>query len=132
MTKAEQKKLSDFLRLLWMRSTIRKEYMKTKRLDVDLYRCVYCGFVVFTNKKKQLLKKHVQKYGASLRKGIIHVDHIEPVEPVDRLLQSIDEKLQRLIPDDYSNLQILCKECHGDKTARENKQRKAFKESLTW
>lgn len=70
-------------------------------------------------------------------KGIIAVDHIDPVEPIDREIE-IDEYCERLYCG-LGGLQVLCnykglrddvKSCHGLKTVAENKARRAFKKGL--
>lgn len=52
----------------------------------------------------------------------IHVDHIEPVIPINRDIDW-DEYIERLFCD-ISNLQALCDVCHKEKTKAENEERR--------
>ena len=52
----------------------------------------------------------------------VHVDHIEPVIPVDREIKDWNEYIVRLFCD-IDNLQVLCKECHLIKSNNENNDR---------
>jgi len=52
----------------------------------------------------------------------VQVDHIDPVVPVGRELQSWDEYICRLFCG-VDNLQVLCKPCHKEKSNNENSQR---------
>jgi len=73
------------------------------------YTCAACGALA----KQQKSKTHPR----------INVDHIEPVVPIDRPLDSWDEYIERLFCD-MSNLQALCDNCHDTKTQEENHARR--------
>ena len=64
--------------------------------------------------------KHKQKK-SFLRKDI-QVDHIDPVEPIDRKVTDWNEHIKRLFCE-VSNLQVLCKPCHLIKSIEENANR---------
>ena len=78
----------------------KKDGSLSKKLDVS-YICNDC---------KELVKK-------------VHVDHIEPVIPIDRKLANLDLNEYALR---VHNLpcQVLCETCHKLKSKLENKQRK--------
>ena len=52
----------------------------------------------------------------------IHVDHIDPVIPVDRKI-TWEEYVERLFCD-VNNLQAICDVCHKEKTTGENAERR--------
>lgn len=83
--------------------TRRKKNKKTNRL-AQHYKCNKC-------KKDFTLKEVV-------------VDHIHPVIDPKRGFVSWDEYIDRMFPD-ISGFQILCQNCHKEKSNMENKQRKA-------
>lgn len=58
------------------------------------------------------------------RKKDTQMDHIEPVIPVDKTTDTmtLDEIADRMYPN-IEGWQRLCKECHGVKTADENRLR---------
>jgi len=60
--------------------------------------------------------------------GDINVDHIEPVIPLDKTINDMDynEIVERIFCD-ISNLQVMCKPCHKDKTKQERKEKKRIK-----
>ena len=82
--------------------------------EAVFYVCSSCH----THAKSQRSKNHPQ----------IHIDHIDPVIPVDRPLKSWQEFLDRLFCD-IDNLQCLCDVCHSEKTQAENKLRREYKKS---
>lgn len=62
--------------------------------------------------------------------GKVQVDHKDPVVPVDTTLQDMDLTtiIRRLWCDD-DNLQVLCLKCHKEKTKRERKLRKEYRDA---
>lgn len=62
----------------------------------------------------------------------MEVDHKEPVVPIDKPFESMnwDEFVDRLWCD-IKGLQILCEECHNEKSKEENKKRKENKDART-
>lgn len=63
-------------------------------------------------------------------KSNVQVDHRKPLVPVGRTLEDMtwDGVVDRLWCD-ASNLQILCKPCHKEKTKAENKERRLLKKN---
>lgn len=78
--------------------------------DGVFYKCVLCGTLC----KAQISKTHPR----------MHVDHIEPVVPVDRSYEDLtwDEFIARVFCNS-DNLQVLCDTCHTDKTSQERTER---------
>ena len=56
----------------------------------------------------------------------VSADHVDPVVDPKRGWQSWDEYLKRLFCEE-DGFQIICNECHDDKTARERKVRQRYK-----
>jgi hypothetical protein len=54
----------------------------------------------------------------------IHVDHIDPVIPIENNQISWTDFIRRLFFSGESNLQAICETCHKAKTKEENTQRK--------
>jgi 5-methylcytosine-specific restriction endonuclease McrA len=84
---------------------------KPKRPRV-FYICAICGERGKSNRTAEYPK--------------VHVDHLEPVIPLDGTTPSWDEIIKRMFttPD---NLQVVCEHCHSDKTQAENKLRREAK-----
>lgn len=59
----------------------------------------------------------------------VNVDHIDPVVPIHRLSKDMtwDEIVDRMFNCPSDNLQVLCLDCHKEKTQEENKKRRDFK-----
>ena len=66
--------------------------------------------------------------GEIFPKYLAQADHIKPVIPVDKALDSMtwDELIENQWCD-IANLQTVCKSCHNDKTKLENKERRRIK-----
>lgn len=50
----------------------------------------------------------------------LHVDHVDPLTKVSHNVWSWSEKRRQ---EELAKCQVLCKECHEDKTAEENRER---------
>lgn len=63
--------------------------------------------------------------------GAVNVDHIEPVVPINTLSKDMswDEIIGRMFNCSDDNLQVLCKECHKEKSREENAERREFKKN---
>ena len=61
----------------------------------------------------------------------VQVDHINPVVPIGTSVHSmtIDDLISRIWCD-ISNLDVLCKPCHQDKSKAENKARRSLKGTI--
>ena len=94
---------------------VNREVIKDSIVEVELpngkikkhYKCAACGYL-------------------APRQKDIDIDHIEPVIPVTGF-KSWDLLIERLMLAKKSDLQVLCKPCHKDKTKKETKARAAHK-----
>lgn len=93
------------LRRQWKKTPMVSIARQKARLAVGRYQCAFC-MKLFSDKQ-------------------IQIDHINPVVEVNSGFINLDEFAKRLFCDD-SNLQILCKPCHKEKTASENRLRKTL------
>jgi 5-methylcytosine-specific restriction endonuclease McrA len=112
------------LRRVWHLSPLRKEVLEKVRVEKQEYKkdgspraklsiyyiCEQCG-----TEAKQGRPKHHPR---------IHVDHIDPVIPIE-VNDSFtwDDLIKRMFTT-KDNLQALCDNCHSVKTQRENKERR--------
>lgn len=105
-----KKLLIQILRRASYRSPARNQALKNARISRGLYRCNSC-LNEFTRKQ-------------------IAVDHIKPVVPINGYKSGLDfdanEFAERLFCE-ANNLQVLCKDCHKQKTKKENNCRKKGK-----
>lgn len=102
----------------WMKNTLRRAFFRfwerTKaiqagRVDRGVYKCAGCGTL-------------------SKIKGM-HIDHISPVVETAVGFVNWDIYITRLFCP-ATNLQLLCKACHDQKTERERLERKAAKTGI--
>lgn len=82
-----------------------RECLAKARISRGVYQCQLCNKIV-SNKE-------------------IKIDHIDPVIPLDGF-KNWDEVISRLFCE-ASGFQAICKECHDDKTKKENAQRKILR-----
>lgn len=105
------------LRRCFVRSPAIQEIMKAnRREEMELKKD---GSI---SKKKAVYFK-CNKCGKWERRKNVSVDHIIPVIPTNSVFTTWDDFINRLFCD-ISNLQILCKSCHDEKTKKERDQRK--------
>lgn len=116
------------LRKAWFRSPNRLAVLNRVRSEEQVFnkdgsiskrkavwfKCEKCG----TKVKGQRSKKA----------PYIQIDHIDPIIPYDKQLESWDELILRVFVD-IEGLQAICNLCHSDKTKEENKLRRTFKKS---
>jgi hypothetical protein len=95
------------LRRISQRWPPKYEAVKEARVAPNTYKCA--GY----NRESHILK------GAKN----IAVDHIEPVIPTDVGFTTWDEVIKRLFVDS-DKLQVLCKDCHYEKSKAERAERK--------
>jgi 5-methylcytosine-specific restriction endonuclease McrA len=89
----------------------RYEALKASRIERGLYQCAMCH--------------------ESFHQSKVHVDHIEPVVPVNNPLAYMDIDWNQYIPRLFcepEQLQILCTTCHECKTFAEDKMRVFYSE----
>lgn len=104
------KKLKPFviqtLRRASYRWPARSQALKSARIERGLYLCANCKNT-FKNKE-------------------IKIDHINPVVDIKTGFNGFDDFIDRLLCD-ADGLQILCSNCHDNKTAVEREIRKKYK-----
>ena len=87
----------------------RTEALKDARIERGLYKCNSC--------KGEFKRKEVQ------------VDHIQPVISIVTGFTTWDDYINRMFPS-KEGFQIICIQCHDNKTELEKKMRKHFKKTL--
>jgi hypothetical protein len=80
------------------------------------------GFYLCEGCKEEV--PNTTKDGAKRVKNVF-VDHIEPIVPVTGW-ESWDSCIERMFCEE-DNLQVLCKACHDEKSAKEAAERKKYK-----
>lgn len=82
-----------------------------------------------TNKKTGRLAEHFicSDCGKDFVQRDVQVDHIQPVVDPDEGFVDLEHYFDRMFCD-TDNLQILCRECHKDKTREENRKRKEVRD----
>lgn len=109
----------------------RSRYWKPK-LDVKelrkigpaLYECEHCNHAIYEGSKPLKMVKLFDETSAldvfseKLRKGKIHMDHIEPVVDLLEGFTDLDTYFDKLYCK-AENFQALCEECHKKKTDEE-------------
>lgn len=105
----------------YIKSILRKASMRwpplnkvraNARVSRGMYKCDGCGEIVPTS-----------IYEKGKRVKNVLVDHINPIVPTTGF-DSWDNVISRLFCSE-SNLQVLCKKCHDDKTNKERNERKS-------
>lgn len=106
-------------RKVWYWSVERREAIQAATKGNKVY-CAKCD---------KSFPKEAQK---GKRKPFV-VDHIKPIVPVSLLSPTLPRGDRQIDWDSYLNnmmfgkLQVLCVECHKEKTKDENKRRKSFR-----
>lgn len=96
--------------------------LKEARTRRGFYRCAGCGKEVPASVKQE---------GSRRRTKFVHVDHIKPIVDPEVGWTNWDDCINRMFSE-LDNLQVLCGDCHKEKTDEEKriaKERRA-KEKL--
>ena len=101
-----EKYMKRALNQMWQWWPLRKEFKNARFKDSGLGQCDDC--------KNWFEREDTE------------VDHINPAVPVDQILTSWDEKINRKLCE-TSNMSLLCKPCHKRKSKNENAARRSFK-----
>lgn len=83
------------------------DVQKKARVSRGIYKCAGCGEHVPASTKDG--RKRVQN---------VFVDHINPIVDPEKGFENWDTFIERLFCEE-DNLQLLCKACHDDKSAKE-------------
>lgn len=100
------------------------------KIDKALYKCELCNWYIYEGTSPVTYDYYLQVYGDNIRFDKCHMDHREPVVPIEGLglPENFEWKIyfERLFcPEE--NWQLICLECHTTKTLQENEQRKLHK-----
>ena len=91
-----------------------KEATNAARVSRGVYECAACGRHVPASRKVETGKR------AGKRTKNFHVDHITPVIDPDVGFTSWDDVIERMFCE-IDGFQILCSDCHDEKTKAERK-----------
>lgn len=92
---------------------------KSARVSRGIYLCAGC---------KQEVPATAVDHTSGVRKHNVYVDHVKPIVPPETGWDNWDGVIDRMFCDS-NNLELLCKECHDEKSAEERKiakQRRAL------
>lgn len=94
------------------------EVKKEARVERGIYRCAGYG-----RKAHNVPASLPRKKGSKRRINNVLVDHIQPVIDPEKGFISWDDVIERMFCE-KEGLQVLCHECHKNKTADERQRRK--------
>lgn len=105
-------------------SAIRKSFVRSITFQIALHQAI--SKEVGPRGGRMRICKHCN---GSFSDREVHVDHIEPVVPLDKTIaeMTLNEYYSRCSQCHVDNLQVLCTACHKLKTASENEERKRFR-----
>jgi 5-methylcytosine-specific restriction endonuclease McrA len=98
----------------------RPEYKEAKdkmRIDVGTYRCEICQCLMYEGTSDKRFNEFRLKY-SELKRQKPQLDHKDPVVDISKGWEGFDLYIERLFCD-TEGLQVLCKECHDIKSAKE-------------
>lgn len=133
-----------------LQAIIRKDFKKSElysnaeeksRIDVKVYQCQSCKKYMYTGVSEKNFEAFKDKYegivaaevtrsksGAKRAKTMYEIDHVDPVIPYDRYYYEVDmEEFVERTHCSIENLELLCKECHKEKSAKEKTIRSKYK-----
>lgn len=127
LSKRLKGKIINALRKVSLTDGIRDKAKKRAKIAPAAYKCENSGCEVIIYEGKRPLKNTgLQEEYDDVKKGKIHVDHIEPVIPVEGFPNKDWDwniYINRLFCD-KDGRQVLCEDCHKEKTDKENEIRK--------
>lgn len=144
MEKKLRSRIQKILRDDFKKSELYSKAIENAKVDSKLYKCNVCKKLMYTGVSEKNYQKYVEIHGEveqaevkitkSGRKSVkkcYDLDHIESVIPYDKYYYEItlDEWVERLHCD-VNNLQVLCLNCHKEKTTEEKRLRKESKKSI--
>jgi hypothetical protein len=120
LTKTEHSLIVRAIDSVWRRSERRKDFVNAMKHYIDVFK--QDGDPA----KKRGVRWVCNNCAATLKSDEFQVDHIESVVPVGMTTMDMswDAYIDRRICSPDSNLQILCKPCHKDKSLKERRLRK--------
>jgi hypothetical protein len=113
--------------MTWAWEPIKEAQEKTKVAPAT-FECTLCGKWCYTGKSKKNLESLKEQFpDKNIQMETIYKDHIDPVIPlVSGWEWSWDEIIERMFCE-IENIQVICKECHDEKTKEESEIRKKLK-----
>ena len=133
MEKKLRGRIHNILRNDFKKSKLYSQAIENAKLDSKVYQCQECKKIMYTGVSEKNFKAFQEKYegivaaevtvskkGVKRAKTMYDVDHVEPVVPYGVLYYEInmEDWIDRLHCD-ISNLRLLCKDCHKEKTKKE-------------
>jgi hypothetical protein len=97
----------------------RNAAQKKQKVAPATFECQGCSVYIYEGSSEKNLNKVVEQFpDKKVIAGKIYMDHIEPVVDPDEGYNGWDSFIERLFCDE-EGFQLLCKECHDEKTAQE-------------
>lgn len=141
MEKKLRGRIHNILRQDFKKSKLYNEAIENAKLDAKVYQCQECKQIMYTGVSEKNFEAFKDKYegiiaaevktsknGSKRAVSCYDIDHIDPVVPYDKLYYEIDmEEWVERLHCDVSNLRLLCKSCHSEKTAKEATIRSKYK-----
>lgn len=110
-------KIISAVRRLTFSYPARNEAKKKQKRDKALYECEICNCFIYEGKSAKTFDKYIEQYKA-VKQQTPHLDHIDPVIPLEHWSWSWDDYFERLFCT-VDNFQVMCKDCHDVKTKKE-------------
>jgi 5-methylcytosine-specific restriction endonuclease McrA len=126
MDKKFRGKVINALRRLTRSYPPRNVVKRNQKAAPSTYQCEKCSVHVYEGLSETKMKEHGKILDTNIIKGKVHIDHIVPVIPIGGFKNTEwdwNEYMSNLFCD-KTNLQVLCEECHKEKTMYENELRK--------
>lgn len=112
------------LRLASLESPYKQSALEKAKVDIATHECAKCGSYIYSGVSNENYKKLKEKHPSKkFKRGKSECDHIESVVEVGVGFVDWNTYIERLFctEDGY---QILCSDCHKEKSLKENKKRK--------
>jgi hypothetical protein len=107
----------------------RNEAQRDAQVAPATFKCAICNNWIYTG-TKELEKTYIKvPSGIKLIKGVIKVDHIDPVVPIEGFT-NFDDYIRRMFCI-KEGFQVLCDECHDKKTIQEKGMRTEHRKKNT-
>lgn len=108
----------------------RNEAKRLQKVAPSTFQCQKCFIVVYEGSSISRVKTLEKELDCEVIRGKTHVDHITPVVPITGfgVRKTWDWNIyihNMFCPVD--GFQVLCKDCHAEKTKKENELRKVYK-----
>lgn len=121
-------KIKRNLEKIWVHCVERTKAKQRAKIDTALYKCENkdCNKAVYDGVSEKNYLKTIDKHPEyEIIKGVIEIDHIDPV--IDPKVGFVDWNTyieRRWVPAEC--YQALCRECHLEKSAKEDEERERY------